>query len=130
MQRSDNHSYIASKFVETLGREAAQRAVTLLSAQPCPKGQMTVVMGSEAGGTMVHEACGHGLEGDLVQKGLSAYAGKIGQQVASENTFCTTSLYPNTTCLMALSKALASASAIRSNAILCLCRKNRAAGGF
>lgn len=72
------------KSAETLGREAAQRAVTLLSAQPCPKGQMTVVIGSEAGGTMVHEACGHGLEGDLVQKGLSAYAGKIGQQVASE----------------------------------------------
>lgn len=67
-----------------LGEESAQRALTLLGAEPCPTGQMTVVMGSEAGGTMVHEACGHGLEGDLVQKGLSAYAGRLGQQVASE----------------------------------------------
>ena len=67
-----------------LGKESAQRALTLLGAEPCPTGQMTVVMGSEAGGTMVHEACGHGLEGDLVQKGLSAYAGRLGQQVASE----------------------------------------------
>ena len=72
------------KSASELGRESAQRAVTLLSAEPCPTGRMTVVMGSEAGGTMVHEACGHGLEGDLVQKGLSAYAGKLGQQVASE----------------------------------------------
>ncbi len=67
-----------------LGAESAQRALTLLGAQPCPAGRMTVVLGSEAGGTMVHEACGHGLEGDLVQKGLSAYAGKLGEQVASE----------------------------------------------
>ncbi len=72
------------KSAAQLGRESAQRAVTLLSAEPCPTGRMSVVMGSEAGGTMVHEACGHGLEGDLVQKGLSAYAGKLGQQVASE----------------------------------------------
>lgn len=68
-----------------LGRESAKRAVTLLTAEPCPTGKMTVVLGSEAGGTMVHEACGHGLEGDLVEKGLSAYAGKLGQLVASEN---------------------------------------------
>lgn len=66
-----------------LGQEAAQRAMTLLSAIPCPTGKMPVVLGSEAGGTMVHEACGHGLEGDLVEKGLSAYAGRLGQQVAS-----------------------------------------------
>lgn len=72
------------KSAAALGRESAQRALTLLGAEPCPTGQMTVVLGSEAGGTMVHEACGHGLEGDLVQKGLSAYAGKLGQQVASE----------------------------------------------
>ncbi len=72
------------KSAAELGHESAQRAVTLLSAEPCPTGQMTVVMASEAGGTMVHEACGHGLEGDLVQKGLSAYAGKLGEVVASE----------------------------------------------
>ena len=72
------------KSAAELGRESAQRAVMLLDAEPCPTGQMTVILSSEAGGTMVHEACGHGLEGDLVQKGLSAYAGKIGQKVASE----------------------------------------------
>lgn len=72
------------KSAAALGKESAERAMTLLSAEPCPTGKMTVVIGSEAGGTMVHEACGHGLEGDLVQKGLSAYAGKLGQQVASE----------------------------------------------
>lgn len=72
------------KSAAQLGRESAERAMTLLEAVPCPTGKMTVIIGSEAGGTMVHEACGHGLEGDLVQKGLSAYAGKLGQQVASE----------------------------------------------
>ena len=69
---------------ESLGLESAQRAVMLLSAEPCPTGIMPVVLSSEAGGTMVHEACGHGLEADLVHKGLSAYVGKSGQQVASE----------------------------------------------
>lgn len=69
---------------DAIGKEAAQRAMTLLNAKPCPAGKMPVVMAAEAGGTMVHEACGHGLEGDLVQKGMSVYAGKLGQQVASE----------------------------------------------
>lgn len=65
-----------------VGENAARRAVSLLSAKPCPGGKMPVVMASSAGGTMVHEACGHGLEGDLVEKGMSAYAGKLGKQVA------------------------------------------------
>lgn len=72
------------KSIKELGKESAQRAVLLLSAEPCPVGIMPVVLSSEAGGTMVHEACGHGLEGDLVYKGLSAYAGKLGEKVASE----------------------------------------------
>lgn len=66
-----------------IAKTAAQRAVLMLSAKPAPSGKMPVVLAGKAGGTMVHEACGHGLEADLVQKGLSVYAGKKGQEVAS-----------------------------------------------
>ncbi|SMB94753.1 microcin-processing peptidase 2. Unknown type peptidase. MEROPS family U62 [Desulfonispora thiosulfatigenes DSM 11270] len=66
-----------------LGVEAANRAVLMLSAEGSPSGKMPIVMAAEAGGTMVHEACGHGLEADLVQKGLSVYANKKGEKVAS-----------------------------------------------
>ncbi|WP_449240722.1 TldD/PmbA family protein [Desulfoscipio gibsoniae] len=69
---------------EEVGAAAARRAVQMLAAKPAPAGKMPVVLAGEAGGTMVHEACGHGLEADLVQKGLSVYAGKKGQQVAAE----------------------------------------------
>ncbi|MGI6678581.1 MAG: TldD/PmbA family protein [Dehalobacterium sp.] len=68
---------------EELGKAAGERACALLQAAPAPAGKMPVVMASEAGGTMVHEACGHGLEADLVQKKLSVYGDKIGQKVAS-----------------------------------------------
>ncbi|MDH7576206.1 MAG: TldD/PmbA family protein [Bacillota bacterium] len=67
-----------------LGLKAARRALLMLNARRAPAGRMAVVLAGEAGGTMIHEACGHGLEADLVQKRLSVYAGKKGEQVASE----------------------------------------------
>ncbi len=68
---------------EAVAREAARRAVMMLTARPAPGGAMPVVLHSSAGGTMVHEAVGHGLEADLVLEGMSVYQDKIGQQVAS-----------------------------------------------
>jgi len=85
------HSVGGSKGFELLEEEdptqiaetAAKKAILMLTAQPAPSGKMPVVLAGKAGGTMVHEACGHGLEADLVQKGLSLYADKRGQEVAS-----------------------------------------------
>ncbi len=68
---------------EEVGRTAARRAVTMLTADPAPGGAMPVVLAAEAGGTMIHEAVGHGLEADHVNEGMSVYAGRMGQQVAS-----------------------------------------------
>jgi len=69
--------------LEKAAEKAAQRAVMMLSARKAPAGRMPVVLSSEAGGTMIHEAVGHGLEADLAQSGLSVYSGKIGQQIAA-----------------------------------------------
>jgi TldD protein len=68
---------------EEVAEVAAKRSLQMLSARKAPMGRMAVVLSSEAGGTMIHEAIGHGLEADLAQQGLSVYSEKIGQEVAS-----------------------------------------------
>lgn len=70
--------------VEALAANAARRALTKLNARPAPSGSVTVVLEKGAGGTMFHEACGHGLEADLVLKDTSVFRNRVGQQVAAK----------------------------------------------
>jgi TldD protein len=69
--------------VEEMAEAAAQRAITKLNARPAPSGVVPVVIKQGSGGVLFHEACGHGLEADLVAKDSSVFAGKVGQLVAS-----------------------------------------------
>jgi TldD protein len=68
---------------EEVARIAARRAILQLEADPAPGGAMPVVLAASAGGTMIHEAVGHGLEGDHINENMSVYTGKVGQPVAS-----------------------------------------------
>lgn len=69
--------------IDEIAKIAAKRAVTLLDAIDCPSGNFPVILKKGAGGVLFHEACGHGLEADHIDKGLSVFAGKQGTQVAS-----------------------------------------------
>lgn len=77
------HELFRERSPEEVALAAARRAVMMLGARKAPGGLMPVVLSSEAGGTMVHEAIGHGLEADLAGNGMSVYTGKVGEQVAS-----------------------------------------------
>jgi TldD protein len=69
--------------LESAAETAARRAVLMLTAREAPAGRMPVVLSSSAGGTMIHEAVGHGLEADLAQSGLSVYSNRMGERIAS-----------------------------------------------
>jgi TldD protein len=64
--------------------EAVAAALTNLESRPAPAGEMTVVLGPGWPGVLLHEAIGHGLEGDFNRKGSSAFSGRIGQRVAAK----------------------------------------------
>ncbi len=67
-----------------LAAETSEKLIELLYAPPLKAQRMTVVLSSNAGGTMIHEAVGHGLEADLVYESMSVYREKLGQKVANE----------------------------------------------
>jgi TldD protein len=75
--------FLHEKPPEHFAREAARQAIVQLDAVDAPAGEMTVVLGPGWPGILLHEAVGHGLEADFNRKGVSAFSGRIGQQVAS-----------------------------------------------
>ena len=78
-----DYSYFTDEVLQDYAKKAVHQALTNLDARPAPAGSMTVVLGAGWPGILLHEAIGHGLEGDFNRKGSSAFAGKIGQRVAS-----------------------------------------------
>jgi TldD protein len=82
--RSGYDFFLSDERPEQYAREAVRQARVLLDAVPAPAGTMTVVLGPGWPGVLLHEAVGHGLEGDFNRKGSSAYSGRVGQNVASE----------------------------------------------
>ncbi|HSU62246.1 MAG TPA: metalloprotease TldD [Burkholderiales bacterium] len=78
-----DYSHFTEARLDEYARHAVSQALTNLEARPAPAGTMTVVLGPGWPGVLLHEAVGHGLEGDFNRKGSSAFAGRMGQRVAS-----------------------------------------------
>jgi len=79
-----DYSYFSDEVLTGFARAAVHQARVNLGAGPAPAGLMTVVLGNGWPGILLHEAIGHGLEGDFNRKESSAFAGRIGQQVAAK----------------------------------------------
>jgi TldD protein len=78
-----DYAYFSDAQLETFAKEAVDQALINLAARDAPAGNMTVVLGNGWPGILLHEAIGHGLEGDFNRKGTSAFSGRVGQRVAA-----------------------------------------------
>jgi TldD protein len=85
--RTDYRYFMSEDRAMGYAREALRQALVNLEAIPAPAGTLPVVMGAGWSGVLLHEAVGHGLEGDFNRKGSSAYSGRMGEKVAS--SLCT-----------------------------------------
>ena len=79
-----DYAYFSDEILQKYAAEAVHQAVVNLDARPAPAGNMTVILGSGWPGILLHEAVGHGLEGDFNRKGSSTFSGRIGERVASK----------------------------------------------
>ena len=77
-------AYFDAERIESYVDDAVNAALTNLESRPAPAGEMTVVLGPGWPGILLHEAIGHGLEGDFNRKGSSAFSGRVGQRVAAK----------------------------------------------
>jgi TldD protein len=82
--RAGFEAWISAERWQEQAEEALRQALVNLDAVPCPAGEMDVVLGPGWNGVLLHEAVGHGLEGDFNRKGTSAFAGRIGERVAAK----------------------------------------------
>jgi TldD protein len=78
-----DYSYFTDAILQDYAQKAVSQALVNLEARPAPAGTMTVVLGPGWPGVLLHEAIGHGLEGDFNRKGTSAFSGRIGERVAA-----------------------------------------------
>jgi TldD protein len=78
-----DYAYFTDTMLDDYAQKAVAQALTNLEARPAPAGPMTVVLGPGWPGVLLHEAIGHGLEGDFNRKGSSAFSGRIGERVAA-----------------------------------------------
>jgi len=79
-----DYSYFTEDVLQDYAKKAVHQAIVNLDARPAPAGSMTVVLGAGWPGILLHEAIGHGLEGDFNRKGSSAFSNMIGKQVAAK----------------------------------------------
>lgn len=79
-----DYSYFTDDVLQDYAKKAVHQAIVNLDARPAPAGSMTVVLGAGWPGILLHEAIGHGLEGDFNRKGSSAFSNMIGKQVAAK----------------------------------------------
>jgi TldD protein len=77
------YAFFTDDVLERLARDAVRQALVNLESRPAPAGVMSVVLGPGWPGVLLHEAIGHGLEGDFNRKGTSAFSGRIGERVAA-----------------------------------------------
>ena len=82
--RYDYRYFVDNGFIESYTREAIRMALVALESTDAPAGKMPVILGPGWPGVLLHEAIGHGLEGDFNRKETSVFTGKIGEQVANE----------------------------------------------